>query len=255
MEGEYQGIRGYLLAPSEDALQEMLFICEVYAKEHNLQFSTDKDPKKCKTKCLAFLRKPRPIKTLFLCGNPLPWVNGGLHLGHNLSVKYDGMKTDMKMKRGQFVSKSCELQQEFGFAHPDTIFQANVIYNSHFTGNPLWDLFCREAVMIENSWNVSFRHMYNIPLQTHRYLVEPATQYKHIKTILVRRFISFVEQLKKCPKQLPRHLLKVVQNDVRSTTGSNLRNIMAANRGLKTLQWMMLNSSSITPLQMKRCGG
>lgn len=231
VEGEYQGIWGYsddsyLLAPSEDALQEMLLTCENYAKEHNLKFSTDSNPNKCKTKCLAFLKKQISLKTLFLCGNPLPWVSGGLHLGHNLSTKYDGMKTDMKMKRGQFVAKSCELQQEFSFAHPDTKVQTYVIYNSHFTGSPLWDLFCKEFVMIENSWNVSVRHMYNLPLQTHRYLVEPLSQYKHIKTVLIRRFLSFIEQLRRCPKHLPGHLLNIVEGDVRSTKGSNLRNIM-----------------------------
>ena len=58
--GIYFGILGYsddslLLAPSINALQEMLKICEEYAGKHNLKFSTDKNPSKCKTKCLAFL--------------------------------------------------------------------------------------------------------------------------------------------------------------------------------------------------------
>ena len=44
----------WLLAPSRDALQEMLVTCEEYAEEHNLIFSTDPNPTKCKTKCIAF---------------------------------------------------------------------------------------------------------------------------------------------------------------------------------------------------------
>ena len=53
--GEYYGIIGYsddilLLAPTLDALKEMLLACEDYAVEHNLQFSTDPNPKKSKTK-------------------------------------------------------------------------------------------------------------------------------------------------------------------------------------------------------------
>ena len=82
------------------------------------------------------------------------------------------MKLDMKMKRGQYVARNCELQQEFFFAHPDSKFELNMIYNSHMTGCPLWDLFSRESVMIEKSWNVSFRVMFKLPLQTHRYFVE-----------------------------------------------------------------------------------
>ena len=43
----------------------------------------------------------------------------------------------------------------------------------------IWDLFCPEAVQLENSWNVSFRKMYDLPLQTHWYLVEPLSEQKH----------------------------------------------------------------------------
>ena len=160
VEGNYHGIWGYsddniLIAPSLDSLQDMLKTCETYAHEHNLRFSTDPNPQKCKIKCLAFLRKDRPLPNLILCGNPLPWVDSGLHLGHHISNTYDGMKTDMRIKRGQYVSKNCDLQQEFNFAHPHTKFKTNVIFNSHMYGSPLWDLFSRESQMIENSWNIS----------------------------------------------------------------------------------------------------
>ena len=99
--GSYCGIWGYsddnfLLAPTKVALQEMLNICERYANSHNLQFSTDNNPKKCKTKCIAYLKKSRDLTPMILCGNTLPWVSRGLHLGHNLSDAYDGMKEDVK---------------------------------------------------------------------------------------------------------------------------------------------------------------
>ena len=53
--GEYSGILGYsddilLQSPSINALKEMLKTCENYANEHNLQFSTDANPVKSKTK-------------------------------------------------------------------------------------------------------------------------------------------------------------------------------------------------------------
>ena len=62
----------WLLAPSRPALQEMLNTCEEYAEEHNLKFSTDPDPNKYKTKCIAFLKTARDIAPLQLCGDPLP---------------------------------------------------------------------------------------------------------------------------------------------------------------------------------------
>ena len=92
----YMGILGYsddnlLIAPSRSSLQNMLSVCEDYAKEHNLKFSTDKNPTKCKTKCLKFLHKDIYVKPLDLCGNPLLWVDGAKHLGNYIENKIDGL--------------------------------------------------------------------------------------------------------------------------------------------------------------------
>ena len=69
------GAAGYaddliLMAPSRTAMSLMLEKCEQYAKDHNLVFSTDPDPKKSKTKCLYMTGTTRnvmyPVK-LRLC--------------------------------------------------------------------------------------------------------------------------------------------------------------------------------------------
>ena len=173
MGSTFLGILGYaddnfLLAPSREALQNMLDTCEEYAQEHNLKFSTNVNPVKSKTKCLAFLKNQRVIKPMTLCGDNLPWETSWQYWGE----KSDGMKKDLIVKRAQYIQKNNELNQEFFFTHPDTKFEVNMIYNSHFSGSPLWDLFSREMEMLENSWNMSFRVMYGLPLQTHRYFVE-----------------------------------------------------------------------------------
>ena len=73
-----------LLAPARTAAVMMLECCERYAKEHNLQFSTDPVPEKSKSKCIYFcgklarLVKPHPLTLL---GKQLPWVASADHLG------------------------------------------------------------------------------------------------------------------------------------------------------------------------------
>ena len=146
----FHGMFGYsddnwVLAPSIDSLREMIKTVEDYCNEHNLKFSTDPNPTKCKTKCIAFLKKGRELPNIFLCGNPLPWVSEGIHLGNNFNNNYNGLLRDMKMKRAEYISRNCELQQEFMFAHPKTRFETNLIFNSHFTGSPTCDLFSAEA--------------------------------------------------------------------------------------------------------------
>ena len=60
--GTFCGAFGYaddvtLLAPSRQALQIMLDICEDFSSSHSMLFSTDPVPAKSKTKCLFFPRK------------------------------------------------------------------------------------------------------------------------------------------------------------------------------------------------------
>ena len=229
--GEFCGIYGYsddnfLLAPSLHALQEMLLICEEYAGDHDLKFSTDPNPKKCKTKCIAFLNKRRDLPGLKLCGNILPWVESGKHLGVNLNDQNDGMRYDMRVKRAQYIAKNNELSQEFRFCHPLAQFHLNEVYNSSFPGSPIWNLFCRESEMIVNSWNTSCRIMFDLPLSTHRYFIQPVSNKMHLKNILMKRFLSFLSQIKRSKKKVPSFLLNMIKYDVRSTTGYNLRNMM-----------------------------
>ena len=100
-----------------------------------------------------------------------------------------------------------------------------MIYNSHFTGSVLWDLFSKDCKKVENAWNVSIRKMFDIPRQTHRYFIQEISEVPHIKTILVQRYLSFISQLENCPKDLVGNLLHLIKYDINSTTGSNLKNI------------------------------
>ena len=147
------------------AVQCMLTTCEEYASEHNLKFSTDANPSKCKTKCLAFTFKKRELKQMMLCGNPLPWVENCKHLGNYLESRYDGMKQDLRTKRAEYINKNNELEQEFYFCHPKTKFDVNKIYNSHFTGSPLWNLFSCDAIKMESTWNRSVKLMFDLPYE------------------------------------------------------------------------------------------
>ena len=96
----------WLLAPSRNALQEMLQTCEEYNEEHGLRFSTDPKPEKSKTKCIAFLKTERVLKPMILCGNELPWVKVGKHVGQNVTNQADGLKKDILMKRAKFIDKN-----------------------------------------------------------------------------------------------------------------------------------------------------
>ena len=132
----YSG-NNFVLAPSLSGLQEMLLTCEEYAQSHNLKFSPDPRPDKCKTKCLAFLKKNRDLPSLKLHGINLPWGKKFKHLENTIKDKSDGMTLDAKQKKAKYISKNNELIQEFRFAHHDALLSINQICNTHFTGSQL----------------------------------------------------------------------------------------------------------------------
>ena len=68
--------------------------------------------------------------------------------------------------------------------------------------------------------------MYSLSYATHRYFVQSVSGKVHLKNILMKRFLSFITQIESSSKSLPLKLLKLIRHDARSTTGSNLRNIM-----------------------------
>lgn len=228
----YAGAFGYaddllLISPSRSGLQDMLSIAEKYAKSHKIGFSTNLDPEKSKTKGIIFSRqelkwKPAPVR---LNGNILPWVKSGKYLGAKLTGVMDSFAQDSRIKRAIYIEKNCELNQEFGFAHPQVKCQINRIYNTSFPGSILWDLNSRNVQMLENSWSVSVRHMWDLPNNSHRYFVEPLGGI-HARSMLVSRYVSFMQSTKRSPKFTVQLLLQMVQNDMETVTGKNVRYIL-----------------------------
>ena len=229
---QFVGILGYaddllLLAPSRDALQEMITNCSILAKELNLNFSTHDDPKKSKTKCMAFLKKERNLSNIRLDGKELPWVKSAKHLGCKVATEEGGnLRSDLMEKRAVYINKVNELTQEFHYAHPTTKVRINNIFNSYFYGSCLWNLFGNEAIRLEKTWNVSHRIMLGLPRESRRYFIEPLSSTKHIRFALMERYIKFAKSMEMSEKMILRKAFRSVKRDCRSTTGENLRNIM-----------------------------
>ena len=129
-------------------------------------------------------------------------------------------------KRACYIQRNNELMQEFWFTHSSTKAFINRVYNSHFYGSVLWNLFEKEADMLYNTWSVSVRKMFGLDRCTHRYLIEPISDMQHIKMSLMQRFVGFTRKLSSSRKDILRQAFKVFKTDCRSTTGFNLRNIM-----------------------------
>ena len=89
------------------------------------------------------------------------------------------------------------------------------------------EILCHELTELnKSSYNRSVKIMFDLPWATHRFFIEPLTGNQHVSRILVRRYMAFIDKIKKSSKSSRKQLLEVVKDDVRLTTGHNLRTSM-----------------------------
>ena len=129
-------------------------------------------------------------------------------------------------KRAIFIQRSNELLQEFHFAHSDTKVKLNTVYNSHFSGSNCWDLTGRACEMFEATFNRNIKLTYNLPYPTHRNLLQPISNLKPLRVTLAKRFLTFTEKLRQSEKPVLRSMIGLVEHDVQTVTGRNLRRIL-----------------------------
>ena len=87
--------------------------------------------------------------------------------------------------------------------------------------------------------------MFDLPLDTHRNLIEPISGTSHVKIVLQKRFLSFIDQILKSKKRLPKLMLNVIKDDIRSNTGKNLRGILLQTNKLNVNQLTVSDSQQL----------
>ena len=136
------------------------------------------------------------------------------------------MKDDMLIKRAKYISKNMELNQELYFAAPESRLMMNEIYNSSWFGSSLYSIFSQDTVRLESSYNRSIKIMMDLPMATHRYLIEPLSGRKHLRKVFVKRFLTMIQSIRKSTKPILKMILSAIEYDARSDTGRTLRSIM-----------------------------
>ena len=132
----------------------------------------------------------------------------------------------MSIKKAKYVAKNIQLNQEFHFASDVTKLQINDVYKSSWFGGTLYNIYSEETVKLESSYNRSVKIMMDLPFGTHRGLIEPLSERRHLRKTFVRRFLVMIESIHKSKKPILKSLLSEIDGDVRSIRGRNLRMIM-----------------------------
>jgi hypothetical protein len=169
----------------------MINICQKFAVNHNLKFSTNSDPVKSKTKCIHFSRKQIDLAEIQLNVNGLPWVESAHHVGNTFSK-------DIRMKIGSFIGRVHSILQEVYFANPVVKMKMISLYASSFYGSSLWNFFDGRCDRLYTAWNNAVRDSFCVPRASHRYLIEEISEHLHPMIMLSSRFLKFHQSLQKC---------------------------------------------------------
>ena len=227
----YMGAFGFcddllLLAPTRDGMQIMLDTCKRFADNHNLQFSTDPNPAKSKTKCIFVCgRAKKAVKPvpLVLDGKELPWVESALHLGHVLHES-GNMDQDVKVKRANFINDSTEVREAFCFASPSEVLRAVKVYVGSHYGSNLWQLGGDMACQYFSAWRTCVKLAWQLPRATHTFLVDHllSGDLTSVRIDALSRFTKFLRGLVTSPSLEVAVMCAVTRGDVQTTTGQNL---------------------------------
>jgi hypothetical protein len=215
-----------LTAPSHAAMQLMLDTASSFAAEVGLEFSTDVDPAKSKSKAIYVVGRkqgvPKP-EELQLSGKSLPWVEKGTHLGHQLHES-GSMDPDGRMRRGAFIGRCLEVQEAFSFAGPSEVLGAVKLYCADLYGSMLSRLDSDVTKQLTTCWNVCVKDVWDLPRSTHtanaRYLSRGHTS---LRVDLLTRWPKFYRSLLTGPSAEVAAVAQMAAADARTTTAANNR--------------------------------
>ena len=229
--GVYMGAVGFcddllLLAPTRDGMQLMLDTCQRFATNFNLQFSTDPNPEKSKTKCIFLCGRAKGKQkpnNLILDGKQLPWVESAVHLGHVLHQS-GTMEKDIRSKRAKFIDDSVDVRETFGFVSPVEVLSAVKLYAGSHYGSMLWELDSDITAQYFNAWTTCVKLTWQVPRATHTYFVDQLLScgQSNVRMDTLARYAKFVRGLMTSPSMEVSVMCGVARQDIRTVTGSNL---------------------------------
>ena len=184
-------------------------------------------PSRSKTKCIYFCGRPGKVPyppPVVLDGKVLPWVQELSHLGHLLH-QTGKMDADANRARAIFISKSSDTRDTFHFADPSE--QISLIRSlcCDGYGSMLWDFQSEHAEKYFRSWNTCVKMIWGIPRDTHTYLLENffASNHYTLRQQILSRYPGFLRSLMYSPSKEVRILFRIIKNDPRSITCTNIR--------------------------------
>ena len=176
--------------------------------------------------CIAFGSKDKEkLSKVKLNGDPLPWKDKVNHLGTTLASDCT-TSGDVMQKRSTFIQTCYNLNQEFAFANEEVRLRMLRLYNTAFYGSNTWLFSSQEVLKFGKTWNINLRILLDLPRNTHCWIVEDLTNGRHLRQMIMSRFLKYVKSVAKNKRDSVRCLYNICKDDIKTTTGSNIRTVL-----------------------------
>ena len=175
-----------LLAPSVQALQKLIRVCEDFARDYNVSFNAKK------TVCMRVGSSGEPpTRVVTLNGAAVMWKQRIKHLGNIITSDLND-KCDIEYKKGVFISHVNRLNNKLSVVSANVKGQLLQTYCCSWYGCQTWDLVSKSAQTMAVEWNKAVRRTLGIPYTTHTALLPGITGSKPFKEQHTSRVFKFI---------------------------------------------------------------
>ena len=202
------------MAPSADALNAMLKVCEIYAGEHDIIFNSNK------TKLMHFTMNNQSHGSIQFMRNKLNVITKCTLLGVEI---LNNFSADIDHSVKQFNCKYMSLYLDFKYLQCDVLSNMISTYCLDAYASQLWDYEDKRIEKYYVAWRKAMRKVWKLPNLTHCNLLPVITNCLPLNIILEKRLLKFIWSIINSENRIVNNVFKFALNNRRSVLGKNFR--------------------------------
>ena len=202
-----------LIAPTKKALQNMIYMCEEYARDFDVTFNGSKSV------FMVFKGNACKEQSCYVTVNGITVSKSAqtMHLGHMVSSC--DRNSMIKTAIGQFWKQFNVLISDFGHIDPFYTCKLFKQYCCSFYGAPLWSFQFQNDICI--AWRKALRKLWRLHPQTHGDLLAIISDCIPLEISLYKRFSTFAVKIRTSKCKLIRSICSITKCNPLSTFNQN----------------------------------
>ena len=205
-----------LVAPSADALNAMMKVCELYAGEHDITFNSNK------TKLMYFTSNNQSPESIQFIRNKLNVITKCTLLGVEILNIFSA---DIDNSLKQFNCKNTSLYLDLKYLQCNVLSNLISTYCLDAYASQLWDYEDKCIEIHYVTWRKVLRKVWKFPNLTHYNLLLVITNCLPLNIILEKRLLKFIWSIINSQNLIINNVFKFTLNNRRSVLGKRTLDI------------------------------